>query len=412
VADPTYTPPQDIAGRRGTALIAGVVGVVLCAIGFVINPDHFFRAYLIAYLFWLSIPLGSLALMMVHHQSGGAWGLVIRRIFEAASRTLPALAVLFIPVVLGMGRLYPWTHADHVQSDPILQHKALYLNTPFFLARAVFYFASWIGLSWVLNRWSARQDEGVLIATRRMQLISGGGLILYGLTVTFASVDWVMSINPHWFSTMYGFLFMGGQGLSALAFTIVVATLLWRRDPMHHVFNAGHFHDLGKLMLAFVMLWAYFNFSQYLIIYSGNLVEEIPYYIARTTHGWQYLALVLVVFHFAAPFALLLSRDLKRNASRLVMVAIAVLLMRLLDFHFLVSPDFAAEGPNLHLLPPAQPGEESHSSHFFLNWLDLAAPVALGGIWIWLFLTQLVQRPLLPIRDPHLADALENAGGH
>ncbi len=412
MADPTYTPPQDIAGRRGTALIAGVVGVVLCAIGFVINPDHFFRAYLIAYLFWLSIPLGSLALMMVHHQSGGAWGLVIRRIFEAASRTLPALAVLFIPVVLGMGRLYPWTHADHVQSDPILQHKALYLNTPFFLARAVFYFASWIGLSWVLNRWSARQDEGVLIATRRMQLISGGGLILYGLTVTFASVDWVMSINPHWFSTMYGFLFMGGQGLSALAFTIVVATLLWRRDPMHHVFNAGHFHDLGKLMLAFVMLWAYFNFSQYLIIYSGNLVEEIPYYIARTTHGWQYLALVLVVFHFAAPFALLLSRDLKRNASRLVMVAIAVLLMRLLDFHFLVSPDFAAEGPNLHLLPPAQPGEESHSSHFFLNWLDLAAPVALGGIWIWLFLTQLVQRPLLPIRDPHLADALENAGGH
>jgi hypothetical protein len=412
VADPTYAPPQDIAGRRGTALIAGVVGLVLCAIGFVVNPDHFFRAYLIAYLFWLSIPLGSLALMMVHHQSGGAWGLVIRRIFEASSRTLPALAVLFIPIVLGMGRLYPWTHADHVQSDPILQHKALYLNTPFFLARAVFYFASWIGLSWVLNRWSARQDEGVLTATRRMQLISGGGLILYGLTVTFASVDWVMSINPHWFSTMYGFLFMGGQGLSALAFAIVVAALLWQRDPMRHVFNAGHFHDLGKLMLAFVMLWAYFNFSQYLIIYSGNLVEEIPYYIARTTHGWQYLALALVVFHFAAPFALLLSRDLKRNASRLVLVAIAVLVMRLLDFHFLVSPDFAAEGPNLHLLPPAQPGEEPHASHFFLHWLDLAAPVALGGIWIWLFLTQLVQRPLLPIRDPHLADALESAGGH
>jgi hypothetical protein len=350
--------------------------------------------------------------MMVHHQSGGAWGLVIRRIFEASSRTLPALAFLFIPIVLGMEHLYPWTHADHVANDEILRHKAAYLNTPFFLVRAVLYFGSWIGLSWVINKWSQRQDEGNLAATRRMQVISGAGLVLYGLTVTFASVDWVMSINPHWFSTMFGFLFMGGQGLAALAFTIVVATLLWRREPMDHVFNAGHFHDLGKLMLAFVMLWAYFNFSQYLIIYSGNLVEEIPYYISRTTGGWQYLALVLVVFHFAAPFALLLSRDLKRNASRLVLVAIAILVMRFVDFYFLVSPDFMPDGTNMHLLPAAQSGEEPHFSPFYVHWLDLAAPVAIGGIWIWLFLTQLVERPLLPVRDPHLAEALESAGSH
>jgi hypothetical protein len=412
VAHPIYSPPQDVADRRGTALIAGIVGLVICAVGFLLDRDHFFRAYLIAYLFWLSIPLGSLALMMVHHQSGGAWGLVIRRIFEASSRTLPALAILFLPIVLGMGHLYPWTHADHVAADEILQHKAPYLNTPFFLVRALVYFATWIGLAWVLSKWSRRQDEGDLGATRRMQLISGGGLVLYGLTVTFASVDWMMSINPHWFSTMFGFLAMGGQGLAALAFAIVIATILWRREPMHTVFNPGHFHDLGKLMLAFVMLWAYFNFSQYLIIYSGNLVEEIPYYVARTSHGWQYLALVLVVFHFAAPFALLLSRDLKRNAGRLVTIAIAILVMRFVDFIFLVSPDFSASGANMHLLPPAQPGEEAHVSHFFVHWLDLAAPLGIGGIWVWLFLTQLAERPLLPVRDPHLAEALESAGSH
>jgi hypothetical protein len=409
MADLIVTAPEAFIARRRPALFAGIAGLVLCAIGFFVSPEHFYRAYLIAYLFWLGIALGSLALMMVHHQSGGAWGIVIRRVFEAASRTLPALALLFLPVLLGLHGLFPWSHADHVQQDPILAHKAqYYLNIPFFIVRAVFYFASWIGLAWVLNKWSKQQDEGDTDAARRMQLLSGGGLVLYGLTVTFASVDWLMSINPHWFSTMYGFLAMGGQGLSGLAFTIVIATYLWRETPMHEVFNAGHFHDLGKLMLAFVMLWAYFNFSQYLIIFSGNLVEEIPYYIDRTTGGWQYVALALVIFHFAAPFALLLSRDLKRSAPRLVYVAIAILVMRVVDLFFLVSPEFDPSGVNRHLLA----GEEGHASHLFVHWLDLAAPIGIGGVWLWLFLTQLAQRPLLPIRDPQLAQALESTGGH
>jgi hypothetical protein len=407
MADPAYSVPDAFVARRSTALTAGVAGLVVCAIGFFIDREHFFRAYLIGYLFWLGIALGSLALMMVHHQSGGAWGLVIRRIFEASTRTLPALAVLFIPIVLGMHDLYPWTHADHVEHDPVLRHKSLYLNIPFFLARAVFYFACWIGFASLLNRWSKAQDEGDALATRRMQLLSGAGLVAYGLAITFASVDWVMSINPHWFSTMFGFLFIGGQGLAGLAFAIVIATALWR-GPFHDVYNPGHFHDLGKLMLAFVMLWAYFNFSQYLIIYSGNLVEEIPYYVDRTNGGWQYLALILVAFHFAAPFALLLSRDLKRSAPRLVFVAVAILVMRIVDLHFLVSPEFDPGGVNRHLLPAG----ESHEAHLFFHWLDVAAPIGIGGIWLWLFLTQLAQRPLLPLRDPELAQALEHAGGH
>jgi hypothetical protein len=407
VADLTYRAPEAFTARRKTALIAGAAALAVCALGFVVDRDHFFRAYLIGYLLWLGIALGSLALLMVHHQSGGAWGIMIRRILEAAARTLPLLAVLFLPLLLGLGDLYPWTHPDHVEHDAVLQHKSLYLNTPFFLARTVFYFASWIGLAWILNRWSKAQDEGNLLATRRMQLISGGGLVLYGLTITFASVDWVMSINPHWFSTMFGFLFMGGQGLAALAFSIVVATLLWR-GPLHGAYNAGHFHDLGKLMLAFVMLWAYFHFSQYLIIYSGNLVEEIPYYIDRTTGGWQYVALSLVVFHFAAPFMLLLSRDLKRSAPRLVLVALAILVMRAIDLMFMVSPEFDPGGANRHLLPPG----DAHGSHLFVHWLDVAALIGIGGVWLWAFLTQLAARPLLPLRDPQLAPALEGAGGH
>lgn len=408
MASSTYAAPDDITRRRRAALLAGAAGLVVCAVGFAVERGHLFRAYLVAYVFWLGVALGSMALMMVHHTSGGAWGLVIRRIFEASSRTLPALAILFIPIVVGMHDLYPWTHAEHVEHDPLLRHKSLYLNTPFFLVRAAIYFASWIGIAWVLNRWSAAQDEGHLVAGRRMQAFSGAGLVLYGLTITFASVDWVMSLNPHWFSTIFGFLFMGGQGLAALAFAIVMATLLARREPMAAVYRPGHFHDLGKLLLAFVMLWAYFNFSQYLIIYSGNLVEEIPYYIARTTNGWQYVALVLVVFHFAAPFALLLSRDLKRSANRLVLVAFAVLVMRVVDIYFLVSPEFSPAGANLHLLGP----EEEHGTRLFVHWLDVAAVVGVGGIWLWRFLTELAQRPLLPIGDPHLAGAIENVGGH
>jgi hypothetical protein len=394
MAHSTYAPPAEIDARRRPVMLAGIAGLVLSAIGLLVDREQFFRSYLVGYMFWLGIALGSMALCMVHHMSGGAWGLVIRRIFEASSRTLPVLALLFIPIAFGMHDLYPWTHADHVQHDAVLQHKAAYLNVPFFLARAAFYFAAWIVLAWQLNRWSREQDEGDVVgSTRKMQLLSGGGLVLYGLTITFASVDWIMSLNPHWFSTIFGFIFMGSQGLAALAFTIAVAVALSRREPMAHVYKAHHFHDLGKLLLAFVMLWAYFNFSQYLIIYSGNLVEEIPYYISRTSGGWGVVALVLVVFHFALPFALLLSRDFKRSANRLLTVALCILVMRMVDLFFLVAPEFEKEG-------------------FAIHWLDIVAPVGLGGLWLWLFLTQLRQRPLLPLRDPHLADALEGAGGH
>ena len=398
-------PPADIERLRSRALIAGVIGLAACGVGLLVDRDHFFRAWLVAYLLFLGIALGSLALMMVQHLSGGAWG-IFRRVFEASSRTLPLLMLLFVPVLLGMGTLYPWSHTDHVAADEVLQYKSPYLNSTFFVVRAVIYFAGWWGIATLLNKWSRQQDAGDVAVNTRIQRLSGAGLVFYALAVTFAGVDWVMSLNPHWYSTIFGFLMIGGQGLAALAFTIIISAFLFRREPMAGLLKPHHFHDLGKLMFAFVMLWAYFNFSQYMLTFAANLVEEIPYMIARTSHGWQYLALFLVTFHFAVPWLLLLSRDLKRNPQRLVVVAGWMLFVRFADIFMLVSPEFDATGGNLHLLA----GE--HASHFFVHWLDLAAPLAIGGLWLWMFFTELRQRPLVATGDPYLRQALEAGGGH
>jgi hypothetical protein len=402
----SYSPPAaDIDARRTRALVVGIAGLVLCGIGFFFDRDHFFRSWLIAYLLFLGISLGSMALMMIQHLSGGTWG-VFRRVFEASSRTVPFMFVLFVPVILGMTSLYVWTHPEHVQADEILRHKSLYLNTGFFIGRAVLYFAIWSGLSIVLNRLSARQDTGEVSVNPTIQRVSGAGIVLYALTVTFAGIDWIMSINPHWYSTLFGFLMMGGQGLAALAFTIVICTILIKREPLNSLFTPNHFHDLGKLMFAFVMLWAYFNFSQFLLTYAANLIEEIPYMVARTSHGWQFLALFLIAFHFAVPWLLLLSRKTKRTPRRLVIIAAWLLFARYADLYMMVSPEFASTGQNLHLV------EGEAVSHFFVHWLDLAAPVAIGGLWFWMFLTELKKRPMLATGDPYLRESLASAGGH
>jgi hypothetical protein len=307
--------------------------------------------------------------------------------------------------LLGLGTLYPWTHGDLVQRDEVLRHKAPYLNTTFFLIRAAIYFAGWWGIATLLNKWSRLQDSGDTSVNTRLQRLSGAGLVFYALAVTAAGIDWIMSLNPHWYSTMFGFLMMGGQGVAALGFTIVVASFLFKREPMADVFKPHHFHDLGKLLFAFIMLWTYFNFSQYLLVFAANLDEEIPYTLTRINNGWQYLALFLVAFHFAVPWLLLLSRDLKRNPHRLVVIAGWMLVMRFFDIFMLVSPEFASTGGNLHVVA----GE--HVSHFFFHWLDLAAPLAIGGLWLWFFLTQLRERPLLAVGDPYLRQALESGGG-
>ena len=401
-----FAPPADIDASRSRALTIGAAAVVVCGIGFAINRDQFFRAWLIAYMVWLSVTLGSMGLMMIHHLSGGSWGMVVRRVWEAASRTLPMMTLLFIPVLLGLRSLYPWMHPDLMQADEVLRHKAAYLNPTFFTIRAGVYFLGWNLIAWRMSSLSRAQDEGNVAATRTMRRLSGGGLVFLALSITFAGVDWVMSLNPDSYSTMFGFIFLDSLGLGGLAGTIILAEYLRRREPMAGILKVTNFHDYGKLSLAFVMFWAYFQFSQYLLVYAANLTEEIPYVLARINHGWQYLALFLVLFQFAVPFSLLLSRKLKRTPQRLVMLAVWLLVVRLIDLFMMVTPEFDRSGANIHVLP----GE--HISVPFVHWLDLAAPVAIGGLWVWMFFTQLRQRPLLPIGDPYLASALESMGGH
>jgi hypothetical protein len=380
----------DLKRWRSGALAAGIAGAVLCAIGFFISPFQFYRSYLWSYVFIVGLSVGSLAWLMLQYLTGGAWGVVIRRPSEAAARTLPLVALMFVPIAIGIPNLYSWSHAKVVAADEILQHKQVYLNVPFFLIRAAAYFAGWILLSWLLNRWSAREDlEGPAEVHGKMAAVSGPGLVFWGFSVTFMAVDWVLSLDPHWFSTMFGMLFMAGQALSSMAFLIALMVLLSRRRPMSEILTPRHLHDLGKLLLALVMVWAYFSFSQFLIIWAGNLPDEIPWYLERLRGGWQYVALALVMGHFALPFALLLSRDLKRNFKLLAGIAVFVLFMRMVDLYWLVAPAF-------------------RQGRFGLSWMDFAAPIGLGGIWLAYFLIQLGKRPLMPLNDPHLIEALEH----
>ena len=378
----------ELAPRQRQLLMAGGVGLAVSLVGLFFNPTQFLQSYLMAYMFVLGIALGCLALGMVHQLSGGAWGVVIRRPIGAAARTLPLLTLLFLPIALGMRHLYIWTDASLVAHDEVLQHKHVYLNVPFFLIRAAIYFAVWNALSYFLNAWSLEQDEtGDPRIARRMQRLSAGGLLAYGLTITFASFDWLMSLEPHWFSTIYGVLILGGQGLSALAFLIAVLVWLSRRPPLDDIIAPEHFHDLGNLMLAFVMLWAYFAFSQYLIIWSGNLPEEIAWYLHRLQTGWRFVGLSLVLFHFVAPFCLLLSRAVKREAQMIVKVALGVLIVRLVDLFWLIAPEF-------------------HTAGVWVSWLDVVLPLSLTAIWLGYFVWQLRGRAILPMHDPQFDEAL------
>lgn len=376
------------------ALVAGVAGLVLCGAGAFASPAQFFRSYLVGFLFWLGIALGSFALLMLHHLFGAGWGFVIQRALESGTRTFVLLAAFFVPLLFGLPDLYEWAHPEAVAADALLQHKSAYLNVPFFVGRAVIYFLTWAGAAFLFSKWSDRLDEtGDPRLAQRMRNASAPGLLVYGLTATFASVDWIMSLEPHWFSTMFGLIFIGGQVLATLAFVIIVAMLLAERKPMSAVARPTHFHDLGNLLLAFVMLWAYVSFAQFLIIWSGNQPETITWYMHRINGGWQWLALALTGLNFALPFVLLLSRSTKRRPRALALVAVLIVVMRLADLYWVVVPAF-------------------HPERLSLHWMDVAAPIGVGGIWLAFFFHQLKRRPVLPLRDPRMEQAFAHAEGH
>jgi hypothetical protein len=395
----SFAPPAALRRLQGPFLVAGIVGLAAAGGGFLVDRPRFFQAWLVAWLLWLSVALGCLGLSMLHHLSRGAWGLMIRRPLEAAARTLPLLLVLSLPLLAGLGDLFEWSHADVVAASPVLTQKAAYLNVPFFLGRAAFYFLVWIGLAWSLTRLSRRQDETADPALfRRMQAISAAGFLLLALTGTFAAIDWLMSLDPHWQSSLYGLWFFAGLGLSGLTFAVVVANWLRQREPMAGVLRARHFHDYGKLFFAFTMLWAYLSFSQFLLIWAGNLPEEIPFYLRRMHGGWGIVSGLLVVAHFVLPFLILLSADVKRRSTTLVKVAAWMIAMRWLDYFWNVAPTLQS----LH-------HEGGHGVGVWAGlWIDLAAAVGIGGVFTWYYLRQLASRPLLPVNDPRLAEVLAN----
>jgi hypothetical protein len=380
--------PPNMASFRNRALIAGGVFLLVLIVAAFINHERFHEAYLIGWTFWTGIAVGSLALLMLQHLTGGGWGFVIRRILEAATRTLPVMALLFVPALLGVSSTHRrWADPEELVKHPVVQLKARYLNFPFFTVRAVVYFAFWIALAYLLNRWSIAQDRTADIRyTKNMRLLSGPGMVALIFTVTFASIDWYMSLEPEWFSTIYGFIYVAAWSLSALAFVIAALAVLSKDEPLKRIVAPLHFHDLGKLLLALVMLWAYFAFSQFLIIWSGNLPEEIGWYLIRTHGLWGGIVVTIGILHFAAPFLFLLSRELKRNPSRLVLIAVLILVMRMVDLLWMIAPAF--EGRNW-------------------IWLDVIALLGFGGLWLGVFTWQLSKRSLIPINDPQYESVLE-----
>jgi hypothetical protein len=392
-----YSTPPVVAVWQRRALVIGILGAIGTVIAWVIEPDNFYRGWLLGYMWCFGLTIGSLAVLMIWHLTGGAWGTVSRRILEAATRTMPMMIVFFIPIVIGIHHLYPWSRPDVLQHDPDIRRVAAqYLSLRYFIFRAVLYFILWAVLTYVLNRMSARQDrpyKGIMDPWYRR--ISGPGLVVYGFTITFASVDWVMSLDPHWTSTIYGLIFMVGQGMMAFSFSVLMLTLLVRRAPMENAVKPDQFLDLGKLMLTTVMLWGWFALSQWLIIWSGNLPDEITWYLNRTRGGWNLWGLAIIVFQFVVPFSMLLSRSRKASAQRLMRVAILLIIVRYVELVYYIMPNF-----------PDSRG------HFYYSWTYAVVPIGMAGLWLAYFFHNLRQRPLFAVHDPHTKVLLKEGHEH
>lgn len=371
---------------RAIALVVGIVCALLSLLGAISDRSQFFESYLFGYLFWAGLALGCFGLTMLHHLVGGRWGQVTRRFFEAGLATLPLIALFFVPLLFALPTLYGWARPGDVAHDPVLAQRHVYLNVPFFIARMAGYFILWLWLAHLLNRGSHRQDATAdPEPTRRLRTLSGPGLVLYVLSASFAAIDLILSLEPDWFSTMFPILVVIGQTLAALSLAVLMLALLADHPPFAEVVTPTHFHHLGNLMLAFVMLWAYMSYSQFLIVWSGNLPNEIVWYLHRGTPGWKAVALALGLFHFAVPFALLLSRKLKHQIRFLGGLAVVILLAHILDVYWLVMPSYH---PQLRV-----------------HWLDFTVLLGLGGLWVAWFLTRLQQHPLIPQNDPRLLPA-------
>ena len=371
--------------------VIGALGLLLCCAAFFYNREEFFQSYSFAFLYWGGFSIGGLGVLLMHHTVGGKWGVTIRRLLEAQMRTIPLIAVLIIPILFGLRFLYPWANHDLVMQTPVLQHKAPYLNTPFFIGRVVLYFAIFLFWGFRVNRMADRQDEtGDPTLRERMRAFSAPGILIFTIIGTFAYIDWILSADVQFFSTVYGAMILIGDILQAIAMSIIVLVLASRENRFGGRVNAPILHDLGNMMFAFVIFWAYLSASQLIIVWPANLPQEIGWYLDRVRGFWKYLAAATALSMFAIPFCLLLSQDRKRHPIRLMRVAIFILCARIVDMFWIVEP--------------------THRTHgFALYWTDFAAFLGIGGIWTYVYLGQLRRRPLLPLRDPRVAEPMPEA---
>ena len=383
-------PVQDatgIARLQTPLLIVGIVSLAISAIG-LRHPQEFFRAYLPSFLFWLSICAGSLAILMLQYLTGGEWGLMIRRPLGAAARTMWLMAILFIPVLLGMNEIFPWENHEWAQHDDVVSKKLWYLNNTRFIVAAAVYFFCWILWAWAIRRLSLKfyEDRAPETNLARSRW-AGAGLPMIVLTLTFASVDWMMSLEPRWYSHMYGITFVVGCGLSAFAFVIFFLARLAHTEAMAGILRPTHLRDLGNLMLTFVMFYAYVQFSEFLLIWYANTTEEIPHFMIREHGGWGAMALLIVIFHFFLPFFMLLMRPIKDRAETIAVVAIVVLVMRYIAIYWLVAPSWYGE-------------------NFHYSWIDFTSLLGIGGVWMAAFINQLKGQTIIPIHETWVEEAI------
>jgi hypothetical protein len=393
----SYHLPARLDRLQWLALLLGVGGLALGLIGLAVGRAAFFNAYLFAWFFWLGIALGGLAFTMLHHLTGGDWGLAIRRECEAAALTLPLLAIFFIPLAFGTEHLFPWGDAKLVAGDPILTKQHVYFNPTWFCIRAAICFGVWCILTWLLCSESMQYERGGDFAVvRKMRKVSAFGLLVFMVTVTLAAVDWVMSREAHFYSSIIGFMVAIGMTLSALCFVTMLLAVLDDESDVLHFLTPNRLNDIGNLMLTLVILWAYMSFAQFLIIWMGNIKTETPWYVDRglgqSGNGWKYVGALLLIGHFFVPFLLLLTRRVKRHLPFLTALAGFLLFMRLIDVNWLIAPS------------------SPHGAHG--RWVSLPLVLGIGGIWFYVFVAMLRRRPLLarPELDPDEAAHAHGAG--
>jgi hypothetical protein len=364
------------------ALVTGLLALGVSAVGAFTDRQQFFFSYLFAVLFWLGLSLGCLIVTMIHHLTGGRWGYPTRRFLEAGFLVMPLMLILFIPIFLGLSHLYPWARPAVVATDRALQDRHAYQNQWAYIIRQVLFLFVWISMANRLRKCSLEQDSTPDAApTRNARALSGPGIVVYGLLGTFASLDWIMSLESHWASTIFGVIILIGQILTAYAFSVVLLTLFRNQLPIASAVTKVHYHHLGNLLLTFVLFWTYVCFGQLLIIYSGDLPREVDWYLHRIAGGWKLVVAAIAVFHFFLPFFLLLFRAIKLSVAAITALAAMLLIMHLAYTYWLVMPTL-------------------HPSGMAVSWLDFTAPVGVGGLWIACFLWRLKAAPLLPLNDP------------